>query len=635
MTSNTDDEEESAQRLWQSRSVRWSALSGVLLAAGVVTEVTDGPSWLSLVLFVTATGAGARFFAVEAAEELVREREIDIELLMTVAAVVAAALGLWGEAASLAFLYSISEALESFTEGRTRHAIRALLDLAPRQVTRVEPDGSHVGIDIDDLRVGDHFLVRPGQNVATDGTVIDGASAIDESAITGESMPVDKTVGSIVFAGTSNAQGALVVAATATAGDNTLAAIVRLVEQAQQQQGEGEEFMERFARVYSPAVLALGSAVAITGGLLSDNWSRWLERAATVIVAAAPCALVIAIPVTYVAALGRAARNGILIKGGIHLENLGRLDAIALDKTGTITQGRPRVTSIQPVDNLDSDHILAIAAAVEHRSEHPLAQAIVDAATDAKLDLPAANTFEAVTGAGARATIDGTAYTVASPTHIISLGLRIDGLTATIQRAEHAGATAVILANPERPLAVIAIEDTIRPNAPAAIAALRAAGIRHITMLTGDNPRTAANVAASVGITEIEAGLKPADKARIVTELTKQHGTVAMVGDGVNDAPALASAAVGIAMGTAGSDVALETADVALMADDLDKLTTAVHIGRRTRHIVRQNIILSLAILAILVPGALFGLLALPVAVLAHELSELAVILNGVRVTRR
>ncbi|MGK2885132.1 MAG: heavy metal translocating P-type ATPase [Rhodococcus sp. (in: high G+C Gram-positive bacteria)] len=635
MSCESDRDEHAPQHFWQSRPVRWSALSGLLLGVGIISEVTDGPSWLSLGLFVASTLAGARFFTTEAIEELVTEREIGIELLMTVAAVVAAALGLWGEAASLAFLYSISEALESFTEGKTRNAIRALLDLVPKRVIKVEPDGTHVEIDIDDLGVGDRFLVRPGQNIATDGTVIDGASAVNEAAITGESMPVEKVVDSTVFAGTSNAQGALIVQAIATSRNNTLAAIVKLVEEAQDQQGEGEEFMERFARIYSPAVLAAGAAVAIVGGWETSNWSTWLERAATVIVAATPCALVIAIPVTYVAALGRAARNGILIKGGIHLENLGRLNGVALDKTGTITQGRPRLTAIDPVDGGDPNRLLGIAAAVEQRSEHPLAQAIVDAANDARLPLPDSTGFAAITGAGATAVIDNVTYTVASPAHINSLGIHTAAVADIIERAEQEGATVVVLADYQRALAVIAIEDTIRPNAAAAIAAIRATGVSHVIMLTGDNPRTAATVAALVGITEIEAGLRPADKARIIGELTERHGKIAMVGDGVNDAPALASASVGIAMGTAGSDVALETADVVLMADDLNKLGTAIHIGRRTRRIVRQNVGLSLVILAVLVPGALFGLLALPVAVLAHELSELAVILNGVRVTRR
>ena len=638
MSSSTElDEPRSGptpQRLWQSRPVRWSAASGGLLALGIAVGFTSCPEWLATGVFMMSTVAGVRFFAAEAVEELVSHREVGIELLMTVAAVVAGALGLWGEAASLAFLYSISEALEAFTEGKTRNAIRALLDLAPRRVTRIEADGSHIEVEIDELSVGDRFLVRPGQNVATDGVVTDGTSAVNEAAITGESMPVEKATGSKVFAGTTNAQGALVVEATATSAENTLAAIVRLVQEAQEQRGQGEEFMERFARIYSPAVLGLGVVVAVAGGAVTGEWSSWLERAATVIVAAAPCALVISIPVTYVAALGNAARTGILIKGGIHLETLGRLTGVALDKTGTITTGHPTLTGIHPADTIDRHRVLQLAAAIEQRSEHPLARAIVDAAAHEALAMPEVAEFRSIVGAGAVGSIDGSTYTVASPTHLRAGGFDTGPFDLAINGLEETGATVVAIADNSSILGVLAIEDTVRHNAAQAINALRAAGINDVLMLTGDNPRTAAAVASQVGILDVEAGLRPADKARIITEFNARSGVVAMVGDGVNDAPALASASVGIAMGTAGSDVALETADVALMADDLGKLATAVNIGRRTRRIVTQNIVLSLLILTVLVPSALFGLIALPAAVLAHELSELVVILNGVRMSR-
>ncbi len=614
--------------------MRWSAASGGLLAVGIAVGLASGPEWLATGAFVMSTLAGVRFFAPEAVEELVSHREVGIELLMTVAAVVAGGLGLWGEAASLAFLYSISEALEAFTEGKTRNAIRALLDLAPRRVTRIEADGSHTEVEIDELTVGDRFLVRPGQNIATDGIVMDGTSAVNEAAITGESMPVEKATGSMVFAGTTNAQGALVVEATATSAENTLASIVRLVQEAQEQRGQGEEFMERFARIYSPAVLGLGVVVAVAGGAVTGEWSDWLERAATVIVAAAPCALVISIPVTYVAALGNAARIGILIKGGIHLETLGRLTGIALDKTGTITSGRPTLTDSHPADTIARNRVLRLAAAIERRSEHPLARAIVAAAAHEALAIPEVAEFRSIAGAGAVGSIDGITYTVASPTYLRAAEFDTGPFDLAIHGLEETGATVVALADRSSILGVLAIEDTVRPNAAQAINALRAAGIDDVLMLTGDNPRTAAVIASQVGILDVEAGLKPADKARIITEFTARSGVVAMVGDGVNDAPALASASVGIAMGTAGSDVALETADIALMADDLGKLATAVNIGRRTRRIVTQNIVLSLLILTVLVPSALFGLIALPAAVLAHELSELVVILNGVRMSR-
>ena len=631
---HADQDEEAAERLWQSRPVRWSAASGLLLAAGfVVSLLVDAPLPTTLI-YVAATLVGARFFAAEAVQEFLEEREIGIELLMTVATLVAGALGEWGEAASLAFLYSISEALEEFTEDRTRAAIRKLLDLAPRRVTVLRADGREEEMDLDDVAVDDRFVVRPGQNVATDGVVEDGSSAIDESAVTGESIPVEKQSGDHVYAGTSNAQGALVVRATATAADNTLAKVVELVSEAQERKGRGEQFMHRFARVYSPAVLALGAVVALGGGALTGEWALWALRAATVLVAAAPCALVISIPVTYVAAIGNASRKGVLIKGGIYLEELGRLRAVAMDKTGTLTSGRPQVVEIRPTSNHSADEILALAAAVERRSEHPLARAVVAAADARGLGVRAADDFEATTGGGARATVDGTVHVIGSPAFLQRTGHDLTAVEADIETLQSQGNTVVLLANDDAILGLIAIADTVRAQSSHAVAQLHSLGIEQVVMLTGDNERTAAAIAQQVGIDEVGAGLSPADKAARVEALIERYGHVAMVGDGVNDAPPLAAASVGIAMGTAGSDVAIETADIALMADDLDKLTEAVRIGRRTRGVVRQNLVLSFIILAVLVPGALLGVIALPLAVLAHELSELAVIINGTRMAR-
>jgi heavy metal translocating P-type ATPase len=619
-----------------SQEVRWSATSGLLIAAGYLAGPLGVSGVVSTVLFVAAAVVGARFFATEAIEELIAEREIGIELLMTVAAVIAGALGAWSEAAALAFLYSISEALEEFTEDRTRDAIRKLLDLAPRTVTVVAPDGTERDVDIDTVGVGDRFLIRPGQNVATDGRVLDGMSAIDESAVTGESIPIDKTPGDPVIAGTANGHGALVAEATATAATNTLARVVDLVSEAQGQKGRGEQFMERFSRIYSPAVLALGAAVLLIGGGVSGDWSEWALRAATVLVATAPCALVISIPVTYVAAMGRASRDGVLIKGGIYLEELGRLRAIALDKTGTLTHGRPELTEIHPLDDRDPGQLLALAAAAERRSEHPIARAIVRAADARNLTIGEPDTFHVAVGGGIHARVDGTDLTIASPDYTTSQGHDLNpAVTDVIERLESAGNTTVVMADPTGPLAVLAVADTIRPQAADTIDRLRALGIAHITMLTGDNPRTARAIATQARIDHVDAGLRPEDKAARIRQLVDEHRHVAMVGDGINDAPPLAAASVGIAMGTAGSDIALETADVALMADDLTRLVTAITIGRRTRRVVTQNLVLSLAILAALVPAALLGIIGLAAAVLAHELSELVVILNGTRMAKK
>ncbi|MTV26431.1 cation-translocating P-type ATPase [Nitriliruptoraceae bacterium ZYF776] len=621
--------------LWRSREVRWSACSGLLIAVFFLAGIAGAPPVVVTAGFVAAAVVGARFFAVEAVEELVEEREIGIELLMTVALVVAGLLGEWGEAAMLAFLYSIAESLEEFTEDRTRDAIRKLLDLAPRRVTLLGTDGTEREVDVDQLKVGDRFLVRPGQNVATDGTVLEGRSAVDEAAVTGESVPVDKQPGDSVFAGTANASGALVVEATATSQTNTLAKVVELVTAAQEQKGGGQRFMERFARVYSPAVLATGVLVLVGGGLVTGAWHEWGLRAATVLVAAAPCALVISIPVTYVAAMGRSSRSGVLIKGGVYLEELGRLRAVALDKTGTLTHGTPQLTGLHPLDGTEEAQLLALAAAAERRSEHPIARAIVAAAEQRGLRLPEVERFEAAVGAGVHATVDGTELTVGSPTYLTSHGHDLATAADTIEELESAGNTVVVLADPNGPLGVLAVADTLRPQARDTVAELRRLGIEHVAMLTGDNERTAAAIARQAGIDDIAAGRTPEGKAGHIRQLVERYDHVAMVGDGINDAPPLAAATVGIAMGTAGSDIALETADVALMADDLTKLTTAIRTGRRTRRVVAQNLGLSLAILAVLVPAALAGTIGLAAAVLAHELSELAVILNGTRMARR
>lgn len=632
---STDGDHKLVVALWQSRQVRWSGLSGVLLILGYLASPLNLPGSVATALFVAAAVVGARFFAVEAFEELVSEREIGIELLMTIAAVVAGALGAWSEAAALAFLYSIAESLEEFTEDRTRDSVRKLLDLAPRRVALVDPDGSERDISVDEVVVGDLFLVRPGQNIPTDGRVRSGVSTVDEAAVTGESIPVEKSSGEFVFAGTTNAHGALVVEATATVETNTLAKVVALVAEAHEQKGRGQQFMERFARIYSPAVLVGAVAIFLTGGLFTGSWQDWALRAATVLVAAAPCALVISIPVTYVAALGRSSRSGILIKGGVYLEELGRIRAVALDKTGTLTQGKAQLTELHALRDHTDDELLMLAAAAERRSEHPIADAIVQAAEQKGLPLLEPKEFRAAVGSGVQARVQGVNLTVGNPRFVMDKGHDLTAITTLIHRLEAAGNTVVVVVDEQGPIGVIGVADAIRDHALTTVARLRAFGIEHIAMITGDNAGTASAISSQVGIEHVEAAMSPEDKANHVHALVERYEHVAMVGDGINDAPALAAASVGIAMGTAGSDIALETADVALMADDLSQLVTAIGVGRRTRQIVTQNLVLSLFILACLVPLALFGVIGLAVAVLAHELSELVVILNGTRMARK
>lgn len=628
---------------WRNAKVVTSAASGALLLAGWVATLLGAPGAAALALYLLAIPVGGYFFGREALEELVFEREIGVELLMSVAAVVAAAMGQAGEGAMLVFLYSISEAAEGYTADKTRSAVRALMKLAPRTAL-VRRDGGEVEVPVEDLSPGDVFLVRPGQSVATDGVVETGASALDEAPVTGESMPVDKGPGDPVLAGTMNGQGALEVRATKSFADNTLSRIIRLVEEAQERKGKSQRFVERFGRRYSPAVLVIGVLLAVGPPMLAGApWAEWIARATVFIVAAAPCALVISIPMTLVAALGTGAREGVLIKGGVYLEALARVRVVALDKTGTLTRGEPDLTDVvvlasAPEALRTESAVLAAAAGVERWSEHPLARAIVRGAERRGVRPGSAAEFCSHTGAGAEAVVEGRRVFVGSPGLLAgeaeALGSEV---RAEVQRLQEQGKTVVVVGERGHAWAVLALRDTLREDARPAIEALRSLGVARIVMLTGDNRRTAEVIAREAGIDDIEdvhAELKPEDKAARVRALRARHGHVLMVGDGVNDAPALAEASVGVAMGAAGTDVALETADVALMADDLGKLVYALELARRNAGIVRQNLALSAVVIGLLVLGAIAGTFSLPVAVVGHELSELAVIANGLRMLR-
>lgn len=615
--------------LWGSKPVRASVIAWVFLGLAFAAGWSGVPT-LSLVLFAVAILSGAFYFAREAAEELVREHEIGIELLMTVAIAGAAALGQWREAALVAALYSISEALEGFTIQRTRYAIRGLMDLVPPKA-RVLRDGREVEVDVKDVRIGDRIQVRPGESIPVDGVIRDGSSAINESAVTGESMPVERGAGQSVFAGTLNGNGALLVETTKSFQDNTVSQIIHLVEQAQAQKGRSQMWVERFGRVYSPTVLGVAALVGVVPMLLGYDVASWLQRAVSFLVAASPCALAVATPVTLVAGIGSAAQRGVLIKGGNVLELLGRIKAVALDKTGTVTQGKPAVTAIRAV-GLEESEVLRLAAAVEHFSEHPLAEAIVRAATARKIDLPAAKDFRAITAAGVTGTVDGRAIAVLKPAAAAEQGIVIDPDTvAWTKAAQDRGESAVVVVVDSKAAGIVTLADTIRLEASALVASLKRAGIEHLVMLTGDNPGTAKAIAGQVGIEEFYGGLLPEDKVAKVKELLAKYGSVAMVGDGINDAPALATASVGIAMGVAGSDAALAAADVALMGDDLSKLEYAVTLGRRSTRIIAQNIGLSLFIVTALVTGVFAVGLSMFAAVVGHEGSEVLIILNGLR----
>ncbi|MDP8017653.1 heavy metal translocating P-type ATPase [Prescottella equi] len=613
-----NEEEHEPEKLWQVTEIRAAAVAGVLLIAGLIVGWTGGPHPIELALYVLALVVAGYTFVLSTLKRLARGK-IGVGTLMTIAAVGAVLLGEVEEAAMLAFLFAISEGLEEYSVTRTRRGLRALLSLVPATAT-VARGGREEVVEPGELRLGEIMIVKPGERIATDGIIRSGRTALDVSAITGESVPAEAGPGDEVFAGSINGTGALDVEVTASAQDNSLAKIVRIVEAEQSRKGEAQRLADKIAKPLVPAILVAAAAIAAVGSLLGDP-RVWIERALVVLVAASPCALAIAVPVTVFAAVGAASKLGVLVKGGAALEALGRIRGIALDKTGTLTRNRPTVIDIATANGTSRAEVLAVAAALEVRSEHPLAKAILAAAGD---DITPAENVEAVTSAGLTGRLGSVTVRLGRPGWI-----EPGSLAADVERMQHAGATAVLIERDGIVIGAVAVRDELRPEAAEVVAGLRRDGY-HLVMLTGDNERTARALAADVGIDEIHADLRPEDKARIIEQLGRQR-SMAMVGDGVNDAPALATADLGIAMGAMGTDVAIETADVALMGEDLRHLPQALRHARRSRRIMLQNIGLSLAIITVLMPLALFGALGLAAVVLVHEVAEIVVIANGVR----
>ena len=612
--------------------MRNALISGALLFLGWLLGRFVVPGYLPLVLFGLAILVGGYYWMREGIEEFIEEREVGIEALMAFATIGAIVLGEYFEAAFLVFLFAGAEAIEEYTYARTRNAIRALLDLAPETATRLT-EGREERIPAEQLQVDDLFLVRPGERVPTDGEIVTGASSLDESAVTGESVPVEKGVGTKVFAGTINTTGALTVRATTTFASNSLQKIIHLVEEAQGVKSGAQRWIDRFGNRYSPAVLVAALLLLVVPRFIGWDADTWSYRAVVLLVAAAPCALVMSTPVAVAAAIGRAGRTGVLIKGGVHLENLARVKVLAFDKTGTLTRGKPVVTDVIAPGG-QPDALLRVAAGIERFSEHPLARAIVDRATSEGLEPVRADDFQSLTGAGARARVDGRTVHIGSPALFAQLGVGLASLTGDIERLQAQGKTVVLVGTAQVVEGLLAIRDEPRPEAKRAIAELHQMGLK-VAMLTGDNARTAKAIAVELGIDDVRADLKPDDKVAAVKALEQQYGPVAMIGDGINDAPALATATVGLAMGTAGTDAAIEAADVALMGDDPTKVAYALRLAQRSQRISVQNIIFSLAVLAVLIPGAVLGLLGITVAVFAHEASELIAVANGLRVAQK
>ncbi|HEX9895952.1 MAG TPA: heavy metal translocating P-type ATPase [Gemmatimonadales bacterium] len=604
--------------------------SGLLLLAGQVmgwTSVALSP----IPVFLLSVVAGA-WYVVPKGIRSARDVALDINVLVTIAAAGAMVLGQWAEAAAVMFLFSVAELLESFAMSRARKAIQALVKLAPREAA-VRRGGTVITVPVADVQIGEVVVVRPGERVALDGVVSAGVSAVDQSPITGESIPVDKEAGSEVFAGSINGYGALDITVTSHAEDTTLARILHAVEEAQASRAPTQSLVDRFARRYTPAVVGLAALIAVVPPLVAaGEWGTWLYRALALLVIACPCALVISTPVTIVSGLTGAARAGVLIKGGSQLEAAGRVTTVAFDKTGTLTEGRPVVTDVLSVNGLGPREILRLAAAVEHHSEHPVARAIAAEARAQGIQPPASNGFTALPGRGAWAEVEGRRLFVGNLRICAELGTCRQVVHDAVADLESHGKSAMLLTDASEPLGVLAIADRPRPGARESVAALRKTGVRRVLMLTGDNAAVAASVAHQIGLdADVRSGLLPADKHAAVAQLRQDGERVAVVGDGVNDAPALAAADLGVAMGGAGTHVALETADVVLMGDDLSQVAETIRRSRRTVGIVRQNIAFALAIKAVFLVLAVLGQATLWMAVAADMGASLAVITNGLR----
>ena len=616
----TTEIEELERPWWKDPELLLSIFSGVALCIGLVLDWSE-MEMPATVLFWVGLLLGAYTFAPEAIRNLVTKRKLGIGLLMTISAVGAVILGFVEEAAALAFLYSIAEALEDKAMDRAQGGLRALLKLVPQTAT-VLRGGTAVEVAAKDLMVGELMLVRPGERIATDGIIRSGRSSLDTSAITGESIPEEVAPGDEVPAGAINSAGVLEVETTAAGTDNSLTTLVDLVEQAQAEKGDRARIADRIAQPLVPGVMILAVLVGVIGSLLGDP-ETWITRALVVLVAASPCALAISVPLTVVAAIGAASQFGVVIKSGAAFERLGGIRHLAVDKTGTLTRNQPEVTGVVPADGFDRAQVLTFAAAVEQQSTHPLAAAIAAAGPEA----PAALDISEEAGHGIGGTVEDRRVLVGSPRWIDAGPLKAD-----VERMESEGQTCVLVTVDDTLAGAIGVRDELRPEVPEAVQTLHANDME-VSMLTGDNTRTARALAEIAGIDDVRAELRPEDKARIVTELSSKTPT-AMIGDGINDAPALAGATVGIAMGATGSDAAIESADVAFTGHDLRLIPQALQHARRGSRIINQNIVLSLAIIIVLMPLAISGVLGLAAVVLIHEVAEVIVILNGLRAAR-
>lgn len=619
---------------WQKRENKNTIVSLFFLLFGYTSSFTLGENHVSTILIFALSILIGGFDLFKVGLRNLTKLEFDMKTLMTVAIIGAAIIGEWGEGAVVVFLFALSEALEGYSMDKARQSIRSLMDIAPNTAI-IKRGSQEFEVAVEDIQVGDLMLIKPGQKVAMDGDVLRGQSIINQAAITGESIPVQKKEGDEVFAGSLNEEGFLEVRVTKLAEETTIAKIIHLVEEAQAERAPSQQFVDKFAKFYTPAIMVIALLVAVLPPLLmSGDWSEWIYRGLAVLVVGCPCALVISTPVAIVTAIGNAAKNGVLIKGGIHLEETGRLKVIAFDKTGTLTEGKPEVTDIVALSDLDERELLAISAAIETFSQHPLASAILRKAGKEQVTPYSADDFHSFTGKGAKAVVNQTVYFIGNPTLFEDMQVIPPEIKQQVAHLQAEGKTVMLIGTEDDIKGFFAVADQVRKSSLSIIQKLQKLGIEKTVMLTGDNRATGDAIGSQLGLSDVQAELMPQDKLDAIKLLREQHGKVAMIGDGINDAPALASASVGIAMGGAGTDTALETADIALMADDLEKLPYTIALSRKTLYIIKQNIAfafgLKLLALLLIIPGWL----TLWMAVIADVGSTLIVVLNSMRLMK-
>lgn len=620
------------KKWWQNSRLIATVVSGALLAVLTIAEWIGIPEYTLVPFFIVTLIIGG-FHTAKSGYYSLRSLTFDMNFLMSVAVIGAAAIGQWSEAATVVFLFSLGNTLQAYTMDKTRQSIRALMELSPSDAL-VRRNSIEQRLPVDEIEIGDIIIVKPGERIPMDGDVTDGESSVNQATITGESMPVEKHPGDFVYAGTLNEQGSLEIAVTKLAQDSTLSKIMNLVEEAQAQKAPSQQFVDVFAKYYTPAILLFALSIAVIPWLLfQQSFAIWFYRALVLLVISCPCALVISTPVSIVSAIGNASRNGVLIKGGAYLEKMGAIKAIAFDKTGTLTIGQPTVTDVLAMNGKTEEEILSIASSIEKFSEHPVAQAIVNKAKGFPV-LKATN-FKALVGKGVQANIDETTVYIGNSRLFEELQYSLDAFAPLVEKLEMQGKTVMLVGTKEGIYGILAVADTIRENSLSAVEALRNVGIRAIIMLTGDNQRVANAIAERLGLNAFYSNLLPENKVETIQELAAQYGSVAMVGDGVNDAPALAAADIGIAMGVAGSDVALETADIALMSDDLAKLGYVMKLSRKTLSIIKQNIIFAIVVKIIFLGMTVFGAANLWMAVFADMGASMLVTLNGMRLVRK